>query len=441
MSSDVTKQQYEKAIQRDFSRNYRAFLLFDMIWGAGAPFFGNAMITALMLLMGSTKELIGVILALPMFMGLSQLLVSSIFRNRRKKGLLITLFLLGPLPWLVYSLLFAFNPDLVSQRTQLILLCVVMSVYWLSTSGIESSRMALLTECIPVNRRGKLFAGRRIVGVVAAFCTWPLAVILMKKLPEPFNYQISFAIALSAFSLAALAYLWIREHQNPLIERRSSSADINVFNRSRQAFGDQWAVLIAILRHSKLRNYWGIVILNDCTMALYGYIAVFGKDVLNLSGDKMVHFSIIQMLGSAVVSHFMGRQADRSGFKRVGVLLSIPMTAGLLLALFMAHDGQQSVALLFISFLLCSMCIASFRMSAINLTAELAPRQEISVVLAFLTTLKIPFVFSLMWLCGKWLDRTSSYSSVFLLAAFMSCICGLLYAFKLVEPRGQKAAS
>ena len=432
MTTEENRAIYNANIARDYPHNLKVFVLFDLIWGMGIPFAGNSLIPAFMVVLGSSKTLIGLFSVLPMLLGVFQIITSHYFRTRPKKKWLSLTYSLTLLPWVIYSVIFFCFPQFCTNSVKLALFFAVQFVFWLGSGGNEGVRFSMLTQCTPLNNRGSLFGNRTAVQVAVSLLLWPVAVWVMHQWPEPRNFLGAFSIASFFFMISGPAYLLTREHQNPdIIENTVTSGLKGLLSSIR-----------LLLKELLTNRHYRVFLLNsvilNSAVSICCFIVVFAKEQMHLSGSSIIRFTIIQMVGGALSSTILGKLADRLGYKIIGIMQSIPLSAGFMLAAFISSRDSVNNIAVYAAFFLCSSTIIVSRMVFMNLSVELMPRYNAGMLISLSNALISPLILIVVPLGGLVVDITGSYTTIFLAGAGMAIISGLVFAFYIHEPRKAK---
>ncbi len=420
--------EYNAAIKRDYPHNYKVFVLFDLIWGLGMP-FACTLVPAFLVVLGASKSLIGFVASLPLLGAVFQIVISYYFRHLPKKRWLSFSYFAAAIPWFVFNIYFFLNWGNGSNTLKLGLFCLTQAVMWFISSGNEGIRFAMLSECAPVTRRGFLFGSRVAVQVVMSLAVWPVAIWVLGHWPQPRNILISFTIATFFYMLCPFSYLLTREHHDPRIDNGDTARGW------RPLLADSISRIKLYVSDGSYRTFLLIWMIQNCAVTMVAFIVVYAKDQMQLSDAKIIHFTILQMLGGAVTTTLLGRLADRIGYKQVGIIVMLPLTAGFLLAGLIAHQSDGSLWMVYLSFILCAGMVPVSRMIGKNMAIELMSSQNIGMLLSLSTVLTAPFVLVVVPLGGWMVDVTGSYVLLFLAGALLTIISGLGFVFFIREPR------
>jgi MFS family permease len=422
------RENYLAMIKRDYPRNYTAFILFELIWGLGIP-FGNTLVPAFMVVLGSSKSIIGLVTSLPALAGLLQIVTSHYFRRHPKKRWLSFSYFVSPIPWMAFSIFFFWNTHIVSNRVQLALFCVVQTIFWFISAGNEGIRFSMLTECTPLNKRGSLFGSRVVVQIIVSLAVWPMAGWVLRRWAEPQNFLASFIIASFFYTVCAFAYLLTREHRDPDIDNGSENQGLS------QLTSDSIAMLKELLADRHFRFFLIISSLFYCSVAMGSFIVVYAKEQMNMSGSVIIYFTILQMLGGALATHILGKLADRIGYKKIGAISTIPLACGFLIAAVYADTSGGHRLAIFVCFFLCASMASVSRMVVMNLSIELRPRQNIGMLLSISSALMSPVMLIGVSLGGWVVDLMGTYVPLFLAGGVGAIVAGLGFVFCVHEPR------
>lgn len=418
---------YREDIQRDYPHNRKVFVLFDVIWGMGIPFAGGSLISAYMCVLESSKALIGFYSIMPFLFGLWQIVNSHLFRSRSKKKWLALTYSLSVLPWFAYSVFFFFQPERFSGSLMLTLFMVAQTFFWAGSFGNEGVRFSMLTQCTPLRQRGMLFGLRNFMQVIITLILWPAAFWLMKVWSEPANYLAAFSIATFWFILCGPTYLATREHHNPEIENEGGIG-------LRGLAGSIGRMTRQVLRNRQYALFLVDTLIFSCAVKITTYIIVFAKEQMGLSGATVIHFSVLQMVASAVTSIVLGKLADRVGYRLVAIVLAVPLAVGFLIAAWLCGHPSPGMFWLVVSFFLCSTSIGASRMVFLNMAVEILPKADVGLLVSVSQMVMTPLLLVTVPLGGWMIDLSGSYCGLFLLGAVLTGFSAIGYGLTH-EPR------
>jgi MFS-type transporter involved in bile tolerance (Atg22 family) len=422
------KREYLAAVGRDYPHNFKAFILYDLLWGLGMPFSGSTLPIAFLVILGSSKTMIGVFTTLPMVISLIQIITSYYFRGHHKKTWLSLSYFFSMVPWMVFNAVFFIYPKACAGFIAAMLFMAVQIIMMAATVGNEGVRFSMLTECTPLNKRGSLYGSRVVIQVVVSLLVWPIAAWMIKQWPEPRNYLASFAVACFFYMIASFSYLLTREHQDPHIDNGGQAQHLSGLA------ADSIATLKFLLSDRKYRIFLFYAVILYSSVAMSSFIVVFAKEQMNMSGSGIILFTILQMLSGAILSMALGRLADRIGYKIIGYLQCIPLAVGFLMAAF-CSGAAAKFWVLYVSFLLCSSIMTVSRMVVNNLAIEMMPRRNIGMLLSLTNALITPFILIVVPLSGWIVDLTGSYTTLFLIGAVTAVLGGVGFLLYVHEPR------
>jgi len=425
---------HEAAVKADYQRNAGLFVFWESVWGLGMPFAMFAtVVPSYMTAIGSPKIVIGIVSSLFVTLCPLQFLTSHFFVNRPRKKWLPVGYIGGIIPWLIYSFLnFAF-PGLLPANLRLPVFVLVMVLFCASLISLSAPYSALVTDCTPLKKRGSLF-GYRTVGVaVGLLLTSPIANWISKNYEEPRSYHLSFIVATVIYLLSTSILVFVREHRSP-----ASGHAFGKHARTDRFLPGTRIFLRIVLRDPNYRISMFFLVLAFVAFQAGPFVITFAKDFLNITGSQVITFSIVHMLAGSVCAVAFGRIADRSGYRILGMAIGLLLTSALIIMANVTVYPGANVALVYLAFGLYASAVNLGPMILTNLSIELMPRLDKSMLIAVGNLLTLPAVLVTVPLAGFIIDLTGSYLTVFLVGAALAAVSGLGFMFLIHEPRTRK---
>jgi MFS family permease len=277
----------------------------------------------------------------------------------------------------------------------------------------------LIGKVVRTDRRGRLMLSANIGGAsCAVVCAW----FLLKAwiTPENGNFTNIFAFAGSAFMVAAVLALFLKESPDDSNPESFSPRRIfrDAFNTLRD---DHNFRLLAIVG-----SLFGL------SLALFPHYQALGRQQLKVGLDSLVPWLIAQNLGVACFSLPAGWLADRFGNRLVLRCLLAGLCLAPILALVLASQGESAQAYFLWVFVLLGLTPVSFRTFS-NYTLELSGRDHQPRYLSTLSLCIAVPTMLLSSLLGLSVDYFG-FVPVFVLVILCLLVAWLL-TMKLREPR------
>lgn len=353
---------------------------------------------------------------------LPQLLTASHAEGLRRKKPFIVFWsgLVERTPYLLIGLVVMFfaeaQPDLTLAAIFVLLLSAAaaggaLTPYWYD----------MIAKVIPVNRRGIWMGIGNGAGAFMGIAGAALAGWLLVEWPFPLNFAMCFLAAWLSHLLSLGSLALTREPDSPVVRKHSGL--LNYFKR-----------LPEVLRRD--RNYRIFLVsrsvMNLGTMAT-GFFIVYGAERYGLSGGEVGGLTALLVGTQAVMNLVWGAIGDRRGHKLVLAWASFFLMCAALLLLLAPVE-----AALWAAFILVGIALAGDSVSGFSIIVEFCAAEDRPTYIGLTNTLLAPLR-TLAPIFGGWLATWLGFPALFLAAAAMAGLGGLLLAGWLKEPRGLPA--
>ncbi|HEY9594778.1 MAG TPA: MFS transporter [Spirochaetia bacterium] len=410
----------EAALWKNLPRNVTGMLLFEFVWGFGLPFgLYASMVPAYLTVLGTSKSLMGFVQSFWTILIPLQLLGGYFFSTRNRMRSVIVLYMLATGTRWLYDLLTVLVPGMWTQSSLIVFFIVAnLSYVGLLLLG-QSLYMGVLTDNIPVSRRGWIFGlrtlGNGLGGVALGFAaSW-----VLHHWPSATNFRVSFLICDTFWTLSSLSLFLVRD--KPARRRRRGAAA--------GFFPALAAKTRVLLSNPNYRIFVFFQMLNSVALTITGFIIPYATERLKVSDDRVAWLSVIY-IASNVGGVLLGRLADKAGYRLVGAVQSL-----LLVAFYMTAVASRSFAAICAAWTLYSVVNISSGFVLLNMGLELCPSVGASDLTALGGTFLLPFVAVATPLAGSIIDHTGSYLAVFFVGVTISIVALIGFAILVREPR------
>jgi MFS family permease len=403
-----------------FARNVASILLFEFTWGLGVSFgLYISVVPAYLTALGSPKSLMGVVQSLWTILTPLQLLGGHFFSGKGRLRAQIAFYMSATGLRLLYDVLAVFVPGMWTT-TGLLVFFVIACVGYVSLIVIgQSIYMGVLTDNVPRRQRGWIFGLRTICMGTGGILTVFAASWVLHRWESPLNYRVSFLFADLLFTLSSLSLLLFRDR----VPARARSAEPGFF---RSLLGK----VRILLANPNYRIFLFFHMLNSVTSTMATFIIPFAQESLGVPDSRIAWLSMIFLASNVAVGPLMGRLADRTGYRSVGMAQSL-----LMLAFFIIAVTARSFAAVCAAYGLYSLVAMSGLFVLVNMSVELCPSLGVTDLTALGGTLLLPAVAIATPLAGTVIDLTDSYPAVFFIGATVALITLLGFALLVREPR------
>jgi MFS family permease len=281
---------------------------------------------------------------------------------------------------------------------------------------------SMIAKVIPVHKRGLWSGLSQSLGALLGIAGGAFSGQLLANWPFPRNYGYSFLLA---FVFAAISWLGLasnREPESPIVKPRTS-------------LGSYLRRLPKVLRRDS--NYVRYVIsqsvANLGAMA-GGFFMVYGKESVAGALEQVGALTAILVGTQAVMNLLWGLLGDRRGHKAVlcGAAFAMAFTAG-------AAWLASSPAWLWATFVLLGVAMSADSVSRMNIILEFCAPEDRPTYIGLTNTLLAP-VRTLAPILGGALATWFSYRGMFVVAAVLSVLGGMLLVTWVREPRRVRQA-
>jgi MFS family permease len=318
-----------------------------------------------------------------------------------------------------YDILAVFVPGMWSG-TGLLLFFVIACIFYVGLIAVgQSIYMGVLTDNIPRRKRGWIFGLRTLCLGIGGILTGFAASWVLHHWQSPLNYRVSFLAADFLVTLSCLSLLLIRD-------RPAADAQPEAPGYFRSLLG----TVRILLGNPNYRIFLFFHMLNSLAGTVATFIIPFAKETLGVPDGSLAWLSVIFLASNAALGSLMGRLADRTGYRSVGMAQSL-----LMLAFFVVAVTARSFAAVCVAYALYSLVSMSSIFVLVNMSVELCPSLGVTDLTALGGTLLLPAVAIATPLAGTVIDLTGSYPSVFFIGATVALIALLGFAFLVREPR------
>ena len=419
--------EYERLVERDLRRNVTGVVGWDFLWGLGMPFAMFPVFTPAYLgEMNAPKAVIGLVLASPSLFAALQLLPGYFIQPRRRLRRYRTMVILGLLPYFLYGVTSTLWGAAWPAPVHIALFSAGMLSLLLVSNIGGGIYWEMLTDNIPVRRRGWLFGLRMAGQGTAGVLTGAVALWVLNHWQKPLNFRISFLIGSSLY-LISCASLWlIRDHVNPAHShpRRAVEGPITgyVLDTFRKAWSD-----------ANYRTFLFFHALLVIAATNAPFMVDAAREQLGASAAGQGIFSFIYLGVAACFGWVIGRLADRYGYRLIGCVCGSLLTVTFLLCLtaprmlyWYAAYGCYALTWSSLGMLLC------------NMGAEIHPAIAPNRLVGVGNLLLVGFVVIAGLLSGAVAGWAGSYRPVFIANLVVSVLAVLGFLFIVREPRVER---
>jgi MFS family permease len=275
----------------------------------------------------------------------------------------------------------------------------------------------MIGKVLPVRRRGIFFGVSGGLGALMGIVGAHFVGQVLDTVPYPDNFGWLFTVAFVFCAVSWIGLALNREPDSPVVKQQ-----IPLRHYFRQ--------LPNVLRGN--RNYSRFLVayaVSRLGAMAVGFFLVFGNTSYRLTGTQVGTLTAILIGTQAVMNVVWGWIGDRAGHKFVLTSSAFILTLASLVAW-----SSSSEASLVIAFILLGTAIASDNVSRFNIVLEFAVPEDQPTYIGLTNTLLAPAV-ALGPILGGWLATVLDYRGMFLIAAVLAVVGGLMLLAWVREPR------
>lgn len=331
---------------------------------------------------------------------------------------------IGRAVWLIPALLPFFTMPAEAALKLLLLALVICSIFQSMTGAFWTAWMG---DVVPERKRGAYFGFRNGLLAVVAMASSLAAGVILDALPEPYDFQMIFAIALLCGGIAMWLY---RTHWEPPI--RAVSRPLR-------------DIIGAPLRDRNFRRlllfacFWQAAVLTGAAF-LYPYM----MDHLQMTFTQIAIWSSVAALTTLVASPLWGRLADRAGNRSVLILCTVLAGTIMPLSWILARPGD--LTMIWVSALIDAVVWGAVNPAIFNLMLATAPRENRIDYVSTLSLTTGLAGFAGGMIAGQLMELMrgievvlgaytwTNYQSIFVLSGVLRC-CAPLFLARIVETR------
>ena len=409
---------YQLQVQRNLKRNFIAHLAHGLLGQTGfrlltAPTFLPAYI---LLLADGSNIAVGIALAMQSLgMAITPLLGANLIEHKTRvlpMGFLVG----GGMRTMVLCI--ALSGLLLAPSSALLSIYFFLALLGLFQGMQGVIFNVLMSKVIPIDQRGWLTGLRNfLAGITAALVAYLGGHYLIGAEPSAFGYSMTFLLAFVLTTIGLGMLLFVREPEPPTV-----AADVSLKERLSH--------VPSLLRNDPAFSHYILArsIATMGRMAMPFYILYAGQ-TLGLSGSILATLTVAFTLSATVSNLIWGFIADHKGF-RLAFLLAIGLwIASTLLLLF-----SQGLLLNIIVFIGMGAATQGFQSTAINLTLEFGPRDDVPLRIAIANS-SSEIAGAIGPLLGGILAASLGYESVFIASVTFLIIGAALINNYVPEPR------
>ena len=395
-------------------------ILFEFTWGLGLPFNLYAtMVPAYLTVLGASKILIGTMLALWTICTPIQIFSAHFHSGRKRTRNIIIIYSTAVGLRLIHDLVVNFAGNAFEAGTLQAMFTISSFAYVLFIMYAQPLFFGIMTDNIPREKRGRLY-GLRTLGLgIGGLAMGIVASKVLAGLAAPRNYQVSFLVGDGLLLLSCFSLFLFRDE-----------AAVDSQGTARTLFRSFRTKLKTLLDEPNYRIFLMFHVLNVAAINIAAFIVPYAKERLSFLDSQVGVLSLIFLATGAVFGFFIGRLADKYGYRTVAMTQSL-----LLILFFIIAIGLKGQIGIYVGYVLYSLVNMSLLMVLVNMSVELCPSLTSVDLTALGTTIILPVIATINPIMGGVLDRTGNYFADFLAGLTTAAIALMGFAFIVTEPR------
>ncbi len=419
----MTAEEYRQGIERHWRRNLAVFVAWEFLWGLGMPFamfatFAPAYLSAL----AAPKWLLGVVLASPAVCSAAQIIVSYHVPPRLRLWVFGLALVICLLPLFTYAAFACFWGNALPLPWHWALYGLAQCIFAGGNSAIIALYWEIMTDNIPLQRRGLLFGLRMAAIGVTGLAMSYAAAQMLTRWPAPFNFRLSLFIGIAIFLASCAILVLLRDQINP-VHALNPSGEGMLLAAIKTTLCQLW-------ENANYRVAISLLSLLAIATNIAPFIVAAARDVLRASDVEQGWFSPVYLAATAVFGWVLGFLGDRYGYRTVACICS-----GLLAVAFLLCLTQTSLGFWYAAYGSYALVSMASGMLLCNLSAELFPAVPPNRLMALGNIILLPFGLASAPLAGAVVDWSGSYQKVFLVTLIFALAALAGFAFLFREPR------
>ncbi len=316
----------------------------------------NAFIRSL----GAGDFVFAVIMAMPVFTGLLQLIASIVLQKvGKRKSLFITFGLIQRLILIPTALVPVFLPEKF-QGMRILLVLFLIAINSGAQAFMSIVYSSWIGALVPMEIRGRYFSRRALISTITGLIIAPLSGLFLDMVKGPTGYAILFSIVAIIGSVDIILFFWIRD-------------PVMVVHKQHKSI---YMILLSPLKDVNYRRF--IIFTTAFSFSLNLSGSFFTPYMLEHLHMSMLSITILtQMTMSLFTILFigrMGRLIDRFGTKST---MKVALYLIMVMPLFWIFTSPNNyIPLIFLAQLVAGMFWPAYDLGNMNLSIWLAPEDE-----------------------------------------------------------------
>jgi len=329
-------------------------------------------------------------------------------------------------PYFIFPLLAI---SIVKLPTDIVLWILIILLAW---KGFAAGFVALpwqevIAKVIPLSHRSRFFGASRLAGQILGVVGSAISALIFRTVGYPYNYAISFAIALIAMWLAFYFFTLTRE---PVIDVRLEEPESEALENVKIPK----ASLLDIKTFKKIltldKNFRYYLVSRSFAFMgnmATGFLAVYAVKRFDLADEQAAIFTGLLFLSGIFGYAIWGVLGDKIGPKRILIISWLIWMAALVVAIF------ASVAWVYYGvFLLLGLSSAGGILGDIILVMELGNEDQRPAYLGLARTLPGIFLLIAPLLAGGVISLSNSYPLMFAISLGFSGL-GIIFLLRVKD--------
>ncbi|UCD56396.1 MAG: MFS transporter, partial [Candidatus Hydrogenedentota bacterium] len=389
---------FDEDVRRDFRWNFTVNLIYGLFGTTGwrlimAPTF----VPDYMYKLGGSNLIVGLLL----FCGgmsrfVTPLLIAPLVEHRpliKSKAVLIGSLMRSQV------LLMAVGGFFFATRLNIVSFFIFFSLFHMFMGMQNVVYNTVMAKVIPVDKRGRFIGLREFVGGVTASLVALAAGSLIENLDFPHSYAATYLLAFALTCTGLVFFALSREPATPMVLGK-----IPLLERLR-------TIPAQVRQDKNFANYIICRAVGSFALMSNPFFILYVGSKMPISGYRLGQLTFFFFMAQTSVNLFLGRVADRRGFRRV-FLISVSIWTLAMLALVLM---PMSYALAVAVFVALGAGVGGFRMSMQNMVLEFGDTAGMPMRIAVVNSLGELANAAGPLLAGFLADNVS-YHSVFLLS-------------------------
>jgi len=413
----VRERAFNEEVRRNFRWNFAVNIMYGLFGTTGwRLIFAPTFVPDYMYKLGGSNLIVGLLLSIGgASRFLTPLLIVPLVEHRpyiKRQAVLVGMLMRSQV------LLMALAGFFLSTRPNIAVFFICYSLFNMFLGMQNVVYNTVMAKVIPVERRGRFIGFREFLGGITASLVALVAGKLIHDLEFPHSYAATYLLAFVLTLAGLLFFSFTREPATPALLKK-----IPLLERLRS--------MPALVKEDRnFANYCICRGIGSLALMANPFLILYMGNKMAIGGIQLGQLTFCYFIAQTSINLFMGRVADRSGFRRV-FIISVSIWTLAMAALVVAPASYMLAVVIFLAL---GSGVGGFNMSMSNMVLEFGETAELPMRLAVVNSIG-EMATSIGPLLAGFLADNVSYRAVFTISICCTIAALLVMRFRVSEPR------